>query len=621
MSELSDLTDRIRQAIENDLEPSAEIMRRFVQELTTITLDSGELLRSLKKFQEDNQVAFDQWLQGFYSNPGQIFDALAEIRELSEKIEEDSTKADDALTVLLQSGGGERLGDGLWGTDKTFTKYNQFLMFDGVPYRVRYDVALPYDVTVLDPAQDSNFHVVDDQLAGDGLWKAGKVFTVYNQFLFKDGIPYHVKETTPLPYVVQSDDPINGLDKDYIVSLKNEEVEQMVSDLDTEVQSLSVDVSENRDDITHYQEKFYPEYKTGLSYPLGFKVWFDGGYYRAKVPNATATPDDITEWEPASFETKTSQANIFEKEQVRDPAFKKVGVGIQVNSKLVVSIGGSTFEYLEDETVSLPTELTPGTDYAVYATPDGVVASKNFTTPDGYTDTNSRRIGGFHNGVEGIKEYSIYDLKFRPACPDPRGMVRHFSNKFWADIYLLNTTPDVLGTSSFGATIADGENPPKIPEVLGGDGSQQYSNLSQYTANEVLACYGKRSANYSEFQALAWGSVTGHAIGTDPVNTQHDPDSRSLIGCEQVSGHMWQWGIENWDRGNGASGYEWYDADTNNRGQVYTAGSNGVGAPIFGANWGGAGPSGSASSSWSDEPWSSTSVIAARGLCDHLELV
>lgn len=41
---LDDLTDRIKVALENNLEPSAEIIRRFVQEVDQITLSSGEML-------------------------------------------------------------------------------------------------------------------------------------------------------------------------------------------------------------------------------------------------------------------------------------------------------------------------------------------------------------------------------------------------------------------------------------------------------------------------------------------------------------------------------------------------------------------------------------------------
>ncbi|MBF4377300.1 hypothetical protein, partial [Vibrio anguillarum] len=151
----------------------------------------------------------------------------------------------------------------------------------------------------------------------------------------------------------------------------------------------------------------------------------------------------------------------------------------------------------------------------------------------------------------------------------PRGMVIDISgSRFWNDIYLLNSTPDALGTSAYNAQIADGSSPCKIPAIWGGDGTAQYSNLTQYIAAEVLAAYGKRLPSHDEFEILALGSTPGYAVGADPVTTKFDVNARSRNGSEQVSGHLWQWGKDIWDRGNGSSGYAWYAADTNGEGQV-----------------------------------------------------
>jgi len=315
----------------------------------------------------------------------------------------------------------------------------------------------------------------------------------------------------------------------------------------------------------------------------------------------------------------TQDPNLFLKSIGSEPAFLASASSISAAFDIIVAVGGSILSFSSSDSVSLPS-LISGTDYAIYATADGLIASDNFTVPSGYTESNSRRIGGFHYQDAFINSRSVWDLKYKPSCSDPRGMARTIGG-FWADIYLLNATPDVLGTSAYNATIADGDSTPVIPQAWGGDGTSQYSTFTQYVASEVLSAYGKRLPNYSEFSVLAMGATAGYAVGTDPVTTSFDASARSTIGCEQVSGHMWQWGAENWDRGNGSSGYAWYAADTNGEGQVYVAGSAGAGASLFGGNWTSSGFAGSRCSYWTSEPWNSFGSIGARGVCDHLQLV
>ncbi len=313
-------------------------------------------------------------------------------------------------------------------------------------------------------------------------------------------------------------------------------------------------------------------------------------------------------------------SRLFEKSIRDEPAFMISGGQLKTACNIAVIVDGQLLTFGANETITTPTLLL-GVDYAIYATADGLIVSSNFTFPDGYNADNSRRIGGFHYGNNEFKSYSFYDLNFRPKCKDPRGMVIDISgSSFWADIYLLNTTPDALGTSAYNTTIADGASPPKIPAKWGGNGTIQYANLTQYIATETLAAFGKRLPNAHEFSILAQGSVTGYVASGDPVTTKFDASARSLIGCEQVSGHMWQWGAEQWDRGNGSSGYTWYAADTGGKGSVYSAlVGEGVGASIFGSAWDNSGRAGSHCSNWIFEPWNSLASIAARGVCDHFQ--
>lgn len=311
-------------------------------------------------------------------------------------------------------------------------------------------------------------------------------------------------------------------------------------------------------------------------------------------------------------------STAFSKSSSWEPAFHISGGQLKTACDISVTVNGVSLTFAANEVISTPVLLV-GVDYAIYATADGLIVSNNFTVPDGYTAENSRRIGGFHYGDNEFKDYSFYDLHFRPKCKDPRGMVIDISgSRFWNDIYLLNSTPDLLGTSAYNAQIADGSSPCKIPAIWGGDGIAQYPNLTQYIAAEVLAAYGKRLPSSDEFEILALGSTPGYAAGTDPITTKFDASARSKNGSEQVSGHLWQWGKEKWDRGNGSTGYAWYAADTNGEGQVYSAGSLAVGAVRLGASWGTSGFAGARASTWDSEPWRSYDDLGARGLCDHL---
>ena len=337
---------------------------------------------------------------------------------------------------------------------------------------------------------------------------------------------------------------------------------------------------------------------------------------------ATNTAD--IETNTTSIATNTSTiSNIlgvlpFYKTDLYDVCFKApTTTTVSLSCDISVVIDGTLFSVLEDTAVSLPT-LTVGTDYAIYCDSTG-----NLTASGDFELTTGLKIGGFHYGNGAIKEYSFWDLKFRPKCEDPRGMVIDPSRRaFWSDIYLLNNTPDALGTSCYNATIADGDSPCVIPALFGGDGSTTYSNHTWYLSAEVLSAYGKRHPTHAEFTILAKGTTTGYAVGSDPVTTKFDSSAESTIGCEQVSGHMYQWGAETWDRGNGATNYSWYTEDTNNEGNVFGGlDSESVGAVRLGGNWVDSGHSGARCSSWGLGPWYSLSNYGSRGVCDHLCII
>jgi len=294
---------------------------------------------------------------------------------------------------------------------------------------------------------------------------------------------------------------------------------------------------------------------------------------------------------------------------------------VSTQTTLYIDVNGLILTFASGTVVSMPSAVT-GTDYAIWAETAGTLTcTNNHTTPP---TANARKIGGFHYAPGGnaaarsggdttpyINAYSLWDLKFKPACQDPRGMTLVAGN-FWADIYLLNTDPDTNGTSKYNVTIADGASPPKVPVKFGGNGTTAYTTLTWWEANEVLAANGKRSASYQEYAALAFGTTEASSIGADQVSTILNAAYTSKWGVMQSTGVMWVWGK---DFGGGAAAAGWV-ANTTGRGQTYQL-PNTV---LFGGNWGDGAVAGSRCSNWFESPAISASGIGGRGVTDHLLL-
>ena len=314
---------------------------------------------------------------------------------------------------------------------------------------------------------------------------------------------------------------------------------------------------------------------------------------------------------------------LFFKADPSTVAFSKTGAGTaSIKAGTYIYVGSTLVSFGSATAITMPT-LTSGTDYAIWVKDDATIqATTNHTSAPG--TGNWRKVGGFHyapgghsgspgggNSTPQINEYSFWDLKFRPACPDPRGMVL-VAESFWSDIYLLGVDHLTNGTSKYGVTIADGSSPPKVPTKFGGTGSNAYGSLNWWEANEVLRSWGKRSPTCSEFSALAYGTTEASSIGSDPGSTSWSATYLSKWGINQASGVMWIWGDE---FGGGAAGASW-TANTGGRGSTYQMEN----AVIFGGNWGGGAYSGSRCSNWSSSPTISSNHIGARGVCDHLIL-
>ncbi|MEN6629996.1 MAG: hypothetical protein ABFC42_10150 [Sulfuricella sp.] len=349
--------------------------------------------------------------------------------------------------------------------------------------------------------------------------------------------------------------------------------------------------------------------------------------------SATTVQAAINELDTEKLAVGTPQdTKLFAKADSSSVVFTKTGAGtVSVKAGTLVAVNGKLITFAAQTAVTMPA-LTAGTDYAIYVCDDGTMrADASMSAPSGYTTTNSRKIGGFHyapggnaTGVAGgdttpaINAYSLWDLKFRPACVDPRGMAL-VADSFWADIYLCGVDHLTNGTSKYNVTIADGASPPKIPTKFGGNGSTAYTTLNWWEANEVLQSWGKRSPTYDEFAALAYGTTEATSSGGTDVPTTGVSGTgatstwnkfTSKWGVIQASGCLWVWGGE---FGGGAAAAAW-TANTGGRGSTYQMEN----AALFGGFWGDPSLSGSRASHWGASPPLSFSDIGARGVCDHL---
>ena len=156
----------------------------------------------------------------------------------------------------------------------------------------------------------------------------------------------------------------------------------------------------------------------------------------------------------------------------------KTSVTIPAGTSYVLN--GYMYNVTSDTIVSISITAAnrKGKDLYIYAvetnnhTPSFVI-SDNSTYPSGYTDTTSRKLGGFHclcadvgtieshplsGYVAGdILPASRWDLLHRPSC-SPEGMVYDEGSVVWVDIYLSSvlSTVDFTLQSVNGAVIADG---------------------------------------------------------------------------------------------------------------------------------------------------------------------
>ena len=375
---------------------------------------------------------------------------------------------------------------------------------------------------------------------------------------------------------------------------------------------------------------------------LGKKIAIFGG---AATAAATTAAHNAA---PGAHSLLVSLAPRLRKSNPMATLFAASGQTVVTAQECYARVGGVIIRIPGSTAVALPT-LTAGTDYAIYLLANGtLLASANFSAPDGYTTATSTQLGGAHyapgsnaaaqaggDATPQFNPYSAWDLNFRPRCADPRGMA--FVADGWLDIYLANTTPDLLGTSAYAAPIADGTTLPKLPAFWGGDGTTAMASFSYWSAVQYFAAFGKHLPRYSHLMNACYGVTENTSVGTEPTVTALDNLRTSRFGLMQATGSMWVWVDEHKDKihqatlASGATTAqieEWINsAKTYSgkgisewRGQVLTYGDSGHAVGLHGGSWSYGSVSGSRASNWHDSPANSNSYFGARGRSDHLIL-
>jgi hypothetical protein len=300
-----------------------------------------------------------------------------------------------------------------------------------------------------------------------------------------------------------------------------------------------------------------------------------------------------------THDTSLTQGARIQKADHSAPALIVTGL-TSVSIRAGTVFGGHVFEA---ETPVTAIELEPGRDYAVVIDPDsGKPRIEDLTA----VTADPAVLGGFHfapggnataraggDDVPQINPCSLWDVAFRPACPDPRGMAlveMKDGRRFWCDIYLTGADHLANGTSSFGATIADGDSLPQKPA-----GKGRFKRFDYEAACEVMAHHGKGLLSFEEFAVAAFGVAEKTAHDGNPETTQCDPARTSKFGLMQATGNMWVWGHDG-------------DPDLPR-------------ASIFGGSWFNDDNAGSryayVASYW---PGNSLGIFGARGRGDHLQL-
>ncbi|SFD68272.1 hypothetical protein SAMN05660831_02101 [Thiohalospira halophila DSM 15071] len=283
----------------------------------------------------------------------------------------------------------------------------------------------------------------------------------------------------------------------------------------------------------------------------------------------------------------------------------------------------------EDGTV---TSLAVGDDVYFYAVPSGVgdgranlVASKNATTPDGFTAATSRKFSGFHFGrtrplddahahvktytpAEEIVWNSVWDLLNRPSAP-PEGMVR-LPSGWWVTIYLLSvgsgSGANVVPVSRYNATpIKDDVYARRDLGIIAGRGGYVLPWAGLFDEYAEGAPEGEDAANDT-----AWADTSN----SGPATTGAVAKAVSSHNVVDAVGNLWDWLDNQHNTGTNYSDDRtvvevgMYSADL--RGEVY---HDNWRSAIGGGDFDDGSRGGAGCVYWNAKPWVANGYVGVRG--------
>ena len=221
-------------------------------------------------------------------------------------------------------------------------------------------------------------------------------------------------------------------------------------------------------------------------------------------------------------------------------------------------------------------ENRAGKDFYIYAVDDKVtksvhiVLSANSTIPTGYTESSSRKIGGFHclcadvgtptwrnpatkettahwlsGYVKGdILPYSVWDLLHRAESSN-EGMVFSPETHMWYDIYLASWDGSKL-VSVYGGITADGASSKPFHGEMFAECAGQINK--ELISRDEFIVVAKGSNERTVIHGAADVGTTGGHV--DTANRR----MISNIGLEDCCGVLWQWCRQS-GGGNGSTGW------------------------------------------------------------------
>lgn len=386
--------------------------------------------------------------------------------------------------------------------------------------------------------------------------------------------------------------------------------------------------------------------------------------------------DASVEWLALFHDVKSPGPNYIEKKNPFSYSENK----IIVKKDTVISLLNGTWKiFCVQNDVELSaldldqgTDFEVGKDYYIYLcdnNSDGVFKiSLNSTYPAGYSESSSRKIGGFHYGhirkvssdglwvpidgagakfgsgtpnwkdnvTIGIVPNSVWDLKNRPIC-SPEGMVK--IGHIWVDIYQSSAAESITFEGGTGGLhIATGRLQSKYGQtpVSGTEG------LNWYGFNELAARIGKRLPTYGEWVKAAYGNPQGLDAADTYGWTKTTNLGRTRTGCQvntstgaydpaagvkpaaisaynivDAVGNLWEW-LDELSNRHDTTSWTWLDVLGAGKGQAYLPNSTGLVAFIAGADWGSGVLSGARAVLVYYYPWNVSTSIGARLACDSL---